>query len=191
MIYTPLLHRAIKFAIKTHDVYQKQKRKGKDVAYITHPLTVGIILAHAGASEEVIAAGILHDTIEDSAPTKKVTEAMLQARFGSKVSQLVLSVTEQDKKVPWDVRKQEALHHIEHFSHDELLLKSADVISNVSEILDDQARYGDTIFDRFSVPKSKLLTHYSNVIETILARWDKNPLQEDLVFLKERMQDIS
>jgi (p)ppGpp synthase/HD superfamily hydrolase len=191
MIYTPLLHRAIKFAIKTHDVYQKQKRKGKDVAYITHPLTVGIILAHAGASEEVIAAGILHDTIEDSAPTKKVTEAMLQARFGSKVSQLVLSVTEQDKKVPWDVRKQEALHHIEHFSHDELLLKSADVISNVSEILDDQARYGDTIFDRFSAPKSKLLTHYSNVIETILARWDKNPLQEDLVFLKERMQDIS
>lgn len=180
MIYTPLLHRAIQFAIKTHDVYQKQKRKGKDVAYITHPLTVGVILAHAGASEEVIAAGILHDTIEDSLPSKKVTASMLQERFGSKVAQLVLSVTEPDKNVPWDVRKQEALHHIEHFSHDELLLKSADVISNVAEILDDHARYGDSIFEYFSVPKQKLLQHCSHVIQKILTRWNKNPLYHDL-----------
>lgn len=40
MLKTLELHKAIKFAIKTHEVYQKQKRKGKDVAYIVHPMTV-------------------------------------------------------------------------------------------------------------------------------------------------------
>jgi len=66
MIYTAKIRQAIRFAIKTHEVYQKQKRKGKDVGYISHPLTVGVVLAKAGASENVIVAGVLHDTIEDS-----------------------------------------------------------------------------------------------------------------------------
>ncbi len=42
---------AIRFSIRTHEVFQKQKRKGKDIAYINHPLTVGVILARAGATE--------------------------------------------------------------------------------------------------------------------------------------------
>ncbi len=70
MIYTQKIQHAIRFAIKTHEGYQKQKRKGKDVPYITHPLTVGLILAKAGANEDVIIAGILHDTIEDSIEEK-------------------------------------------------------------------------------------------------------------------------
>ncbi len=71
MILTHNIRRAIKFSIKTHEVYQKQKRKGKDVAFITHPLSVGLILSLAGADENEIIAGILHDTIEDSIPEKK------------------------------------------------------------------------------------------------------------------------
>ncbi|MBF8280961.1 MAG: HD protein [Candidatus Magasanikbacteria bacterium] len=54
MIYTTLIKDAIKFSIKTHEVYQKQKRKGKDIPYITHPLTVGLILSAAGANEETM-----------------------------------------------------------------------------------------------------------------------------------------
>ncbi len=36
------IQKAIKFAIKTHEVYQKQTRKGRGVSCITHPLTVGL-----------------------------------------------------------------------------------------------------------------------------------------------------
>ena len=64
---------AIRFMVKTHEVYQKQKRKGKDVTYISHPLTVGLILARAGAPGDGIIAGILHTTIEDSGRGKKGT----------------------------------------------------------------------------------------------------------------------
>lgn len=77
MIFTPAIKKAIFFSVKTHEVYQKQKRKGKDIAYITHPLTVGLILARANAPEDVVIAGILHDTIEDSVDNKKVTREML------------------------------------------------------------------------------------------------------------------
>ncbi|MDD5083529.1 MAG: HD domain-containing protein [Candidatus Moranbacteria bacterium] len=159
MVYTNKIRKAIKFAIKTHDVYQKQTRKGKSVAYITHPLTAGIILASAGASEDVVVAGILHDTIEDSISEKKVTEAMLEERFGRNVAQIVLSVTEQDKKLSWDERKQAALEYVRHFSHDSLLVKSADILSNVSESIDDYKRHDETIFERFNAPKEKVIYH--------------------------------
>ena len=83
------IQKAIKFATKTHEIYQKQKRKGKDVAYITHPLTVGIILAIAGASEDVICAGILHDTIEDSIEERKVDLKMIEDFFGENIAKIV------------------------------------------------------------------------------------------------------
>ena len=78
LVYSYRLKNAIRFATKTHEVYQKQKRKGKDVPYIIHPLAVGLILARAGACEDVVIAGILHDTIEDSIAEKKVTRSMLE-----------------------------------------------------------------------------------------------------------------
>src|SRR3989344_4185993 len=121
---------AVNFAIETHELNQKQKRKGKDIPYITHPLTVGLILASAGASEDVIIAGILHDTVEDSSPEKSVSKEMIAERFGESVAALVMSVTEEDQSRPWEVRKNDALEHIAHFSHGSLLVKSADTISN-------------------------------------------------------------
>ena len=153
MIYTQRMKDAIVFSIKTHEIHRKQKRKGKDIPYITHPLTVGIILAHAGASEDVIIAGLLHDTIEDSSPEKKVTKAMIREHFGEHVAELVDSVTEQDQSRSWGESKQEALAHIQVLSHDALMVKMGDTLSNVSELMDDHFRDGDATFDRFHASK--------------------------------------
>ena len=191
MIYTKNLHRAIRFATKTHEVYQKQKRKGKEIAYITHPLTVGVILAKAGASEEVIIAGILHDTIEDSLDEKKVTMEMLEERFGKEVAQGVLNVTESDKNLSWEERKKQALEHIQSFSHDQLLIKSADIIANVSELLDDYAKNKDAVFERFNAPKEKMLKNQSEAISLIIEKWEDSPLTSDLIFLAEQLRKIS
>jgi (p)ppGpp synthase/HD superfamily hydrolase len=188
MVYSQKLKNAIKFAIKTHDVYQKQTRKGKNIAYVTHPLTVGIILANAGASEDVIAAGILHDTIEDSVAEKKVTIEMLSERFGDIVANLVSSVTETDKLLSWEERKKDALQHIGNFSHDSILVKSADIISNVTELLDDFARYGDQVFDRFNAPREKFIANQLASIEALIDKWPKSPLLEDLKYLVENIK---
>jgi hypothetical protein len=183
MITTIKLQKAIKFAIKTHEVYQKQKRKGKDIAYITHPLAVALILSQARAKEEVVIAGILHDTIEDSTKEKRVTYEMITERFGKEVADLVLSVTEKHKDESWEKRKEEALEDIKSFSKDSLLLKSADVVANLSELVDDYEKDGDKVFERFNAPKEKSLLHHLRVIQTIISKWPENSLKSDLGYL--------
>jgi len=190
MIYTKKIQKAIKFASKTHNQYQQQKRKGKEIPYIAHPLTAGIILSLAGASEDVIVAGILHDTIEDSIDEKKVTSGMIKERFGEEVMKLVLSVTEKDKSLSWEKRKAEALEHIKHFSHDSILVKSADVISNISELIDDYKKYGDAIFERFNSSKENIVQSQLKVISALVSNWPESPLAWDLQDLASDLSEI-
>ena len=180
MIYTEKIRKAIRFSTKTHEVYQKQKRKGKDIPYITHPLIVGLILARVGASEDVVIAGILHDTIEDSITEKKVNKEMLVERFGDSVAAIVVDVTEPNKDLPWEQRKQEAFEHIEKLQNDSLLVKSADLISNISEIIADYQVEGDATFKRFNAPKTSIIKHYKRMVEAVIEKWPKNPLIDDL-----------
>lgn len=182
------IQRAIKFATKTHEIYQKQKRKGKDVSYITHPLTVGILLSSIGADVDVVCAGILHDTIEDSIEEKKVTAQMLTDRFGEKVAELVLAVTETDKSLSWEKRKEQALEHIKTFSHEAILVKSADIVSNLTEMVDDHNKEGDQIFQRFNASKDRKI---KNILETntaLLEAWPESPLAQELSYLSGRVQ---
>jgi hypothetical protein len=102
----------------------------------------------------------------------------------------VLSVTEKDKKLSWDERKKEALLHIEKFSHDSLLLKSADILSNVTELVDDYVRGGDIVFSRFNASKEKIIDNQLKVITAILDAWKENPLADDLTELKKDLQKI-
>lgn len=191
MIYTQKIQDAIYFSVKTHEIYQKQKRKGKDVPYITHPLVVGLILAKAGASEDVVVAGILHDTIEDSVEEKKVTKEMLTERFGEVVGELVSSVSEKNKKTgDWHERKAAALEEIKQFSHDSLLLKSGDVIGNNTELIGDYNREEDATFERFNASKEQIIIHTLLVISTIISAWPENPLISDLRSIASTLQTI-
>ena len=54
---------AIYYATKAH---KGQKRKIEDVDMIFHPFTVGMLLQRNGCDENVVAAGILHDVVEDT-----------------------------------------------------------------------------------------------------------------------------
>lgn len=190
MLYNYKISRAIQFATKTHEVYQKQKRKGKDIPYITHPLTVGLILSRAGADEDTIVAGILHDTIEDSTLEKKVSAEMLAKRFGDNVANLVISVTELYKALSWEDRKKTALNKIISYSHESLLIKSADTISNLTELIDDYKNDGESVFERFGAPKGVLLQNHLRVVTAIIDRWSENPLAEDLKWVARELQSI-
>ena len=178
------------FSILVHEEHQKQKRRGKDVPYITHPLLVGLILAHAGASEDIVVAGILHDTIEDSIPQKKVTKEMIAAEFGEPVADLVESVTEDHEEISWEKKKKDALLHMKSFTHDSRFLKSADVIANTTEIIADHEMDGDGIFSRFGGGKTQVIEHYLSVIDVLNRTWDENPLHHDLVIIDSKLRTI-
>ena len=78
---------ALVFAVRCH---ARQRRKSDGAAFIEHPLEVAGLLHDAGCSDVVVAAGLLHDVVEDS----HVTVAELTWRFGAEVASLVQAVSE-------------------------------------------------------------------------------------------------
>jgi (p)ppGpp synthase/HD superfamily hydrolase len=87
-----LIDQSIEFAAHAH---RGQKRKGTKIPYISHPYAVGMILQQAGCEEEVVAAGILHDTLEDT----KTTEEDLLSLFGSVVLAIVKGSSEPEREL--------------------------------------------------------------------------------------------
>jgi (p)ppGpp synthase/HD superfamily hydrolase len=81
------IHNAIIFASRKH---ASQVRKGTDIPYISHPMEVMDILRQNGCSENVIIAGILHDTLEDT----NTTPAEIENKFGGDVLSIVQAESE-------------------------------------------------------------------------------------------------
>ncbi|MBP0012079.1 MAG: bifunctional (p)ppGpp synthetase/guanosine-3',5'-bis(diphosphate) 3'-pyrophosphohydrolase [Roseofilum sp. SBFL] len=84
-----LIREAFEFAYQLH---KGQYRKSGE-AYISHPVAVAGLLRELGGSAPMIAAGFLHDVVEDT----EVTPEELEERFGSEVRQLVEGVTKLSK----------------------------------------------------------------------------------------------
>jgi GTP diphosphokinase / guanosine-3',5'-bis(diphosphate) 3'-diphosphatase len=121
---------ALEFASAKH---RDQRRK--DVAaspYINHPIAVATLLWACGIRDEVtILAGILHDTIEDTATTREE----LAALFGDAVADVVVEVTD-DKSLPKQRRKELQIEHAPQLSTPARLVKLADKTCNVRDVID-------------------------------------------------------
>jgi len=176
MVFTSRIICAINFAGRCHC---GATRKGKeDVEYVTHPLGVAVILAGIGCDEEIVIAGILHDTVEDS--KGKITLHDIAKEFGDRVGRIVGDVTEKDKSLPWDERKKRALEHIPHMDKDSMLVKSADLLYNLRDLALDLETVGDEVYDRFNAPKEKQHARFSNVVRALADAWPDNPLLAEL-----------
>lgn len=180
MVYTDKIQKAINIAIKYHS---GQYRKGKDIPYIVHPFGVGLILARVTDDEDIICAGLLHDTLEDT----ELSPDELKKLFGENIFTMVNDVTEQDKSLSWGERKRLALEHVSKMGHGSLLVKSADVLNNLSDQINDYKTLGDEMFARFNAGKEVQLKRYTNLIDEIEKFWRENPLLPDL---KARLQEV-
>ena len=124
-----LLLDALTFSATKH---RDQRRKDKEASpYINHPIQVVNLLWTVGQVRDpiVLAAALLHDTLEDTA----TTAAELTALFGPEVLALVQEVSE-DKTLPKAVRKRLQIEHAPHKSMHAKYIKLADKICNVSDI---------------------------------------------------------
>jgi len=125
-----LITRALDFASRAHT---DQRRKGtREEPYVNHLTDVAWMLAQATAGKDaaLIAAGLLHDTIEDQG----VTHATLADTFGNDVADLVAEVTD-DKSLAKAERKRLQIEHAPHKSPRARMLKIADKTSNLRAIL--------------------------------------------------------
>jgi len=112
--------------------HQSQRRKNRRrTPYINHPLTVASILWHEGQVRdgEVLAAALLHDTVEDT----ETTFAEIETHFGVRVRNIVAEVTD-DKTLSSNERKKRQVSGARHLSREAKLVKLADKISNLRDV---------------------------------------------------------
>jgi guanosine-3',5'-bis(diphosphate) 3'-pyrophosphohydrolase len=126
-----LLLRALAFAAHKH---RNQRRKDRHASpYINHPISLANVLSGEGAVRdmEVIAAALLHDTIEDT----RTTELELRRTFGRRVAGMVLEVSD-DKRLRKTTRKRLQIEHASELSRGAKLVKLADKICNLRDLVD-------------------------------------------------------
>jgi (p)ppGpp synthase/HD superfamily hydrolase len=124
-----LMDRAIQFALLA---YGDDKRKGTLIPYITHPYAVGMILAQQGCDEEVIAAGLLHDVVEDT----EYTIENIRSQFGDRIADIVQGCSE-DKSKTWKERKSHTIETLPTVSPDIQMVTCADKLHNIRSIVND------------------------------------------------------
>ena len=120
-----LISEAAEFAARRHNGMTR-KGRGND-PYINHLAEVANLLAQVtdGADAELVAAGWLHDAIEDTATTREE----LAQKFSARVADLVVECTD-DMSLPKATRRQKQIEDAPHKSPDAKLIKIADKISN-------------------------------------------------------------
>ncbi|PAQ16103.1 hypothetical protein CD798_03460 [Bacillaceae bacterium SAOS 7] len=162
-VTTKLIEKAMAFAIEAHE---GQMRKQSTVPYIVHPLSVGMILQKYQCHERTIAAGILHDVLEDT----EVTHTQLIHHFGHEVASLVEEASEQDKSLPWKIRKEQTIQGIKHLSKEAAVIVCADKLHNLSSIYEDYKQIGDQVWNRFNRGKEQQSWYYQSLIIQLFQR---------------------
>ena len=130
MAYPTLVHRALDFAAMAHRT-QLRKSPEAQIPYVSHCAGVALLLARHGFADEVVAAGALHDVLEDT----EITAAELEKAFGARVLFLVQSCSEPDKSVPWEERKARYIAHVRVAEPDARAISACDKLHNMRSMI--------------------------------------------------------
>lgn len=127
-----LIEKADTFALAAHAAVG-QMRKYTGEPYIVHPREVAKLVASVGGSDDMVAAALLHDVLEDT----KVTYRVIEGVFGSIVADLVNWLTDVSKPEDGNRAERKKLdrEHIAHAPRDAKTIKLADLISNTLNIV--------------------------------------------------------
>ena len=144
---TTLLDRAILFAVKAH---AGTERRGKGFPYIVHPMEAVAIAATITPDQEILAAAVLHDVVEDTG----ISADEIRREFGDRVADLVVAesdvfiegVSEEDS---WHTRKQAAIDRLREAPADAKIVAIGDKLSNMRAIARDYAEKGDALWNIF------------------------------------------
>ncbi|MEN8164914.1 MAG: HD domain-containing protein [Acidobacteriota bacterium] len=208
-LFSGLLESAARLATRGH-FHQFRKRGREDppcepgrdpldeecVPYVSHLVGVVGILARLGAGDEVLAAALLHDYLED-VPDGDGRRSIEQA-VGTRVLRLVLEVTEdkrldRDERETWDERKKEQIDHVAEMSDKAVLIKAADLLHNLGSMVHDldRAAVPALVWDRFNAPPQRQLWYFRTLLGALSARLGEgHALCLELENLIARMTDL-
>lgn len=150
---TTLLDQAIVFAVRAH---AGTERRGKGFPYIVHPMEAVEIVATMTCDQELLAAAVLHDTVEDT----DVTIEQIRTEFGERVASFVAMESDEphqsrDCIENWRARKQAAIDRLVRASREAKMVALGDKLSNMRAIARDYAIQGDELWNLFHAKDRK------------------------------------
>lgn len=178
---TDLFDRALIFATEAH---HGTERRGKGYPYIIHPMESVTIVASITNDPEMLAAAVLHDTVEDT----DVTIEQINELFGKRVAILVENETAPKlKELSWRQRKEAQVLKLKNAPYDSKVVAMGDKLSNMRGIATDYRRIGDKLWLRFHAPngKSDIEWYYRSLAEALSDLADLYPYIEYVWLLEE------
>ncbi len=184
-----LVSEAIAFAVKAHD---GMRRKKSDAPYILHPMEAAVIVGTMTDDQNLIAAAVLHDVVEDA----NITIEEIEEKFGRRVRELVQSETE-DKRADlppaetWRIRKEESLELLKNTDDIAVLMVwLGDKLANMRALYRDFKVEGEAMWQRFNQKDVNEQAWYYRAIVKLTARlsntsaWLEYKTLTELVFGK-------
>ncbi len=170
-----LVFEALEFAVQAHGSVD-HRRKGTRFPYLIHPIRVGWILERHGYDDELVAAGLLHDTLEDT----DATAEEIAERFGERVAGYVEAATA-DKTLGWRPTREATVAKIATLDAEVLPLLAADKVDNVRSIRDTLVERGEEkTWELFNSDRSDNEWYYRSLADAFLARDPELPLFQTL-----------
>jgi len=153
------------------ELHHTQTRKGGDIPYIGHLLSVASLIIEGGGTETQAIAGLLHDAVEDQGGAPVLAD--IREKFGDDVATIVAECSDTDvvPKPPWKKRKQDYIDHLGDASEATILVSLADKLDNARAILRDYRIDGPELWQRFSVhDPQQHLWYYRSLLAVYQAR---------------------
>lgn len=163
-----IVEKAKEFAINAH---RGQVRKSdREKPMVIHPINVANILKEYGFDDNVVAAGLLHDVVEDT----KYTSADILELFGNDIQSLVMSASEPDKSLSWEERKQHTIESIKTLDLRHKAVICADKISNLEDLMILSEKNGEYNFSAFKRGFGKQKWYYESVYDSLIINENSN-----------------
>lgn len=159
--------KARKFAIEAHKGQVRKSDPEKPM--IIHPIDVAQILKQYEFDENVVAAGYLHDVVED---TKYEIED-IEKEFGSDISSLVYGASEPDKSLSWEERKQHTIDKTKKLDFRHKAVICADKISNLEDLRFLSEIKGEYDFSAFKRGFASQKWYYTEVYNSLIFNEDE------------------
>ncbi|MCX7950782.1 MAG: HD domain-containing protein [Clostridiales bacterium] len=180
------------------DVHKDQRRKGSNAPYIIHPIEVAVILTENGADDDLVTAGLLHDTLEDIVTGRQELFKLIKSNFSDRVLNIIIAVSEHEKisinraltrsekMSTWRSRKIEAINKLKSASLDVKMVSCADKLSNIRSMVEDYKTLNDKLWFMFNAGYDEQKWYYTEVLKALddLKGYDMfKELEEKIGFL--------
>jgi (p)ppGpp synthase/HD superfamily hydrolase len=172
----PGLHQtlaALAYAVEQH---AGQRRDGDGAPFVLHPIEVATLLADAGAPDHVVAAGVLHDTVEKTSAEPED----LRDRFGTRITALVMALSEDPAIAGYSARKAALCDQVRAAGDEALMVFAADKVSKTRELRLAFAKASRPPSLRAGSKPQRKLAHYRHCAELLEERMADYPLVQTL-----------